>query len=200
MARQDRVEDGSPVLGTVPGPVGVSGSPTRCSLLAQPPLAEQSDLRKISPTRRCDRNCRQYTCRYRMITHALAIQHVGHGRPSARNRPDSSPNTRSIVVSDAHHRARKSPPARSSPRCHLRHVAPAASEHAASTSARPRCRTGTTCLSDVEAMTAQEEIFGPGGGASDSTMLRALDELAERLGGDGLPGRRLARATGNRPP
>jgi hypothetical protein len=54
---------------------------------------------------------------------------------------------------------------------------------------------GATCLSDIEAMTAQEEIFGPGGGASDSTMLRALDELAERLGGDGLPGRRLARAT-----
>jgi len=54
---------------------------------------------------------------------------------------------------------------------------------------------GATCLSDVEAMTAQEEIYGPGGGASDSTMLRALDELAERLGGDGLPGRRLARAT-----
>jgi hypothetical protein len=46
---------------------------------------------------------------------------------------------------------------------------------------------GATCLSDVEAMTAQEEIFGPRGGASDSTMLRALDELAERLGGDGLP-------------
>jgi hypothetical protein len=54
---------------------------------------------------------------------------------------------------------------------------------------------GAMCLSDVEAMTAQEEIFGPGGGASDSTMLRVLDELAERLGGDGLPGRRLARAT-----
>jgi hypothetical protein len=54
---------------------------------------------------------------------------------------------------------------------------------------------GATCLSDVEAMTAQEEIFGPGGGASDSTMLRALDELAERVGVDGLPGRRLARAT-----
>ncbi len=54
---------------------------------------------------------------------------------------------------------------------------------------------GATCLSDVEAMTAQEEIFGPGGGASDSTMLRALDELAERLGADGLPGRRLAHAT-----
>ncbi len=54
---------------------------------------------------------------------------------------------------------------------------------------------GARCLSDVEAMTAQEEIFGPGGGASDSTMLRALDELAERLGADGLPGRRLSRVT-----
>ena len=54
---------------------------------------------------------------------------------------------------------------------------------------------GAMCLSDVEAMTSQEELFGPGGGASDSTMVRALGELAERLGGDGLPGRRLARAT-----
>jgi hypothetical protein len=54
---------------------------------------------------------------------------------------------------------------------------------------------GATCLSDVEAMTAQEELFGPGGGASDTTMLRMLDELAERIGDDGLPGRRLARAT-----
>jgi hypothetical protein len=54
---------------------------------------------------------------------------------------------------------------------------------------------GATCLSDIEAMTAQEELFGPGGGASDSTMLRALDELAGRLGHDGLPGRRLAQAT-----
>jgi hypothetical protein len=44
-------------------------------------------------------------------------------------------------------------------------------------------------------MTFQEEIFGPGGGASDSIMLRVLDELAGRLGVDGLPGRRLARAT-----
>jgi hypothetical protein len=44
-------------------------------------------------------------------------------------------------------------------------------------------------------MTAQEGTFGPGGGALDSTMLRVSDELAERLGGDGLPGRRLARAT-----
>jgi hypothetical protein len=54
---------------------------------------------------------------------------------------------------------------------------------------------GATCLSDIEAMTAQEEIFGPGGGASDSTVLRVLDELAGRLRADGLPGRRLARAT-----
>ena len=37
-------------------------------------------------------------------------------------------------------------------------------------------------------------IFGPGGGASDTTMLRVLDELAGRLRPDGLPGRRLARA------
>jgi Transposase DDE domain group 1 len=54
---------------------------------------------------------------------------------------------------------------------------------------------GATCLSDIEAMTAQEELFGPGGGASDSTLLRVLDELADRIGGNGLPGRRLARAT-----
>lgn len=53
---------------------------------------------------------------------------------------------------------------------------------------------GATCLADVEAMTAQQEIFGPGGGASDSTMLRALDELAGRIGDNGLPGRRLAEA------
>jgi len=51
---------------------------------------------------------------------------------------------------------------------------------------------GATCLSDVEVMTAQVEIFGPGGGASDSTLLRVLNELAARLNGDGLPGRRLA--------
>ena len=30
---------------------------------------------------------------------------------------------------------------------------------------------GASCLSDIEAMTAQEEIYGPGGGASDSTLL-----------------------------
>ena len=54
---------------------------------------------------------------------------------------------------------------------------------------------GATCLSDIEAMTAQVEIFGATGGASDSTLLRVLNELAARLNGDGLPGRRLARAT-----
>jgi hypothetical protein len=53
---------------------------------------------------------------------------------------------------------------------------------------------GATCLSDIEAMTAQVELFGPGGGASDSTVLRALEELADTLGGDGLPGRKTARA------
>ena len=52
---------------------------------------------------------------------------------------------------------------------------------------------GASCLSDIEAMTAQVEIFGPGGGASDTTMLRILNELAARLGGDGLPGRKLAK-------
>ena len=49
-------------------------------------------------------------------------------------------------------------------------------------------------MTDVEAMTRQEEIYGPGGAASDTTVLRALDELADRLGGNGLPGRRLLRA------
>ena len=53
---------------------------------------------------------------------------------------------------------------------------------------------GATALTDVEALTRQVEIYGPGGGASDTTVLRGLDELAERLGGNGLPGRRLSRA------
>ncbi|HSV64861.1 MAG TPA: hypothetical protein VLJ59_02995 [Mycobacteriales bacterium] len=53
---------------------------------------------------------------------------------------------------------------------------------------------GATALTGVEALAGQEEIFGPGGGASDTTVLRGLDELADRLGGEGLPGRRLARA------
>src|SRR6266508_2670770 len=52
---------------------------------------------------------------------------------------------------------------------------------------------GASCLSDIEAMTAREEIFGPGGGASDTTMLRVLNELAAKLGADGLPGRKLAK-------
>jgi hypothetical protein len=46
----------------------------------------------------------------------------------------------------------------------------------------------------VEALTRQEELFGAGGGASDTTILRVLGELAGRLGDDGLPGRKLARA------
>jgi hypothetical protein len=54
---------------------------------------------------------------------------------------------------------------------------------------------GASCLSDIEAMTAQVELFGATGGASDSTLLRVLNELAARLNGAGLPGRRLARAT-----
>lgn len=53
---------------------------------------------------------------------------------------------------------------------------------------------GATCLIDIEMMTRQVEIFGPDGGASDTTMLRVLDELSGRLNDDGLPGRRLARA------
>jgi hypothetical protein len=53
---------------------------------------------------------------------------------------------------------------------------------------------GATALTDVEALTRQVEIYGPGGGASDTTVLRGLDELAERLGGSGSPGRRLSRA------
>ena len=52
---------------------------------------------------------------------------------------------------------------------------------------------GASCLSDVEALTRQEALFGPKGGASDTTVLRGLDELADRLGADGLPDRRFAR-------
>lgn len=50
---------------------------------------------------------------------------------------------------------------------------------------------GASCLSDVEALTRQEALFGPRGGASDTTVLRALSEFAGQLGGDGLPGRTL---------
>lgn len=52
---------------------------------------------------------------------------------------------------------------------------------------------GASCLSDVEAMTRQEALYGPHGGASDTTVLRALSEFADRLAADGLPDRRLAR-------
>lgn len=54
---------------------------------------------------------------------------------------------------------------------------------------------GASCLSDVEAMTAQVELFGPAGGASDTTVLRVLGEYADRLRDDGLLGRALASAT-----
>jgi hypothetical protein len=47
---------------------------------------------------------------------------------------------------------------------------------------------GACCMSDVEAWTAQVELFGPTGGASDTTVLRALNELAEALRSTGLPG------------
>lgn len=52
---------------------------------------------------------------------------------------------------------------------------------------------GASCLSDVEALTRQEGLFGRGGGASDTTVLRALDEVAAHVGRDGLPDRRFAR-------
>jgi hypothetical protein len=52
---------------------------------------------------------------------------------------------------------------------------------------------GASCLSDVEALTRQETLFGPGGGASDTTLLRALGEFTDHLDKDGLPDRRLAR-------
>lgn len=51
---------------------------------------------------------------------------------------------------------------------------------------------GATCLTDIEAMTSQEELFGAGGGASDSTLLRILNEYGDGLGPDGLPRPRLA--------
>jgi DDE family transposase len=56
---------------------------------------------------------------------------------------------------------------------------------------------GATCVTDVEAMTCQVELFGPTGGASDSTLSRVLGELGERIGGTDLPTRRLAAAVGD---
>lgn len=52
---------------------------------------------------------------------------------------------------------------------------------------------GASYLLDVEALTRQEALFGPGGAAFDTTVLRALDELACRPVADGLPDRRYAR-------
>ena len=49
---------------------------------------------------------------------------------------------------------------------------------------------GATCLTDVEAMTAQVELFGPAGGASEVTLLRGLEEYAGTIGADGCPAAR----------
>ncbi len=57
---------------------------------------------------------------------------------------------------------------------------------------------GATCLTDIEMMTRQAEIFGTEGGASDTTMLRILDELSGRLNSDGLPGSAPGRGDGRR--
>jgi len=45
-----------------------------------------------------------------------------------------------------------------------------------------------------QALTRAQEIFGPGGGAWDTTFGRVLGEFGSCLDGDGLPARRLARA------
>lgn len=55
---------------------------------------------------------------------------------------------------------------------------------------------GASCVSDVEGLTRQRDLYGPSGGASDSTLLRALTELAGRIGDDGLPDARLGRMLG----
>ena len=52
---------------------------------------------------------------------------------------------------------------------------------------------GASCLSDVEGLTRQTDLYGPAGGASDSTILRALSELAGQIRSNGLPGRRMSR-------
>ena len=52
---------------------------------------------------------------------------------------------------------------------------------------------GASCLSDVEGLTRQTDLYGPGGGASDPTILRALSELTGQIRADGLPGPRLSR-------
>ena len=78
------------------------------------------------------------------VARAVAVTRASRrpGSPSAPNRSASSSSTRSMVLSDA-------PP--SGPKISSwaviastsdRHVAPAANAHVASTSARPRCRSG----------------------------------------------------------
>lgn len=54
---------------------------------------------------------------------------------------------------------------------------------------------GATGLTDAEAIGAQLALLSPvGRGPSDTTLWRALGELADRIGAGGLPGRRLAQA------
>ncbi len=55
---------------------------------------------------------------------------------------------------------------------------------------------GAAGLTDAEAMTAQLALLDPAGGRgpSDTTLWRALGELADRIGPEGLPRRRLALA------
>ena len=52
---------------------------------------------------------------------------------------------------------------------------------------------GASCVLDVEGVTRQTDLYGPSGGASDSTILRALSEVAGQVRADGLPTPRLAR-------
>ena len=54
---------------------------------------------------------------------------------------------------------------------------------------------GATCLSDIEAMTAPGEIFGSRAAHRTARCYGVLNELADRLNTDELPGRRLARVT-----
>lgn len=54
---------------------------------------------------------------------------------------------------------------------------------------------GATALTDAEAVGTQLALLTGGGrGPSDTTIWRCLGEFAERIGPDGLPGRRLADA------
>lgn len=54
---------------------------------------------------------------------------------------------------------------------------------------------GADGLTDAEAIAAQLAVLSPAGrGPSDTTLWRAVGELAERIGAGGLPGRRLAQA------